>query len=89
MTSTTLGGTTFSSSYDLLDRATDLNVKRSSVVIFDQLRIFDAAGNVKTANTTLPTGTDNQALCYDEQDRLTWAGSAGTPPCGGRSRPAA
>src|SRR5205807_103908 len=33
--------------------------------------------------TTLPGGTDNQAFCYDEQDRLTWAGSTGTPPCTG------
>jgi len=40
------------------------------------------AGNVIRANNTLPAGTDNQAFCYDEQDRLTWAGSTGTPPCG-------
>src|SRR5262249_23162459 len=31
----------------------------------------------------LPTGTDNQAFCYDEQNRLTWAGSTGTPTCTG------
>ena len=48
---------------------------------FDQQRTFDDAGNVATATTTLPGGTDNQAFCYDEQDRLTWAGSTGTPPC--------
>ena len=24
---------------------------------------------------------DNQAFCYDEQDRLIWAGSTGTPSC--------
>lgn len=28
-------------------------------------------------------GTDQQQFCYDEQDRLTWAGSTGTPPCTG------
>ena len=32
--------------------------------------------------TTLATGTDNQVFCYDDQHRLTWAGSAGTPNCG-------
>jgi hypothetical protein len=44
---------------------------------FEQLRSFDGAGNVSSANTTLPAGTDNQAFCYDEQDRLTRAGSTG------------
>ena len=38
---------------------------------------------VATESTTLPGGTDNQAFCYDEQNRLTWAGSTGTPPCAG------
>lgn len=34
--------------------------------------------------TTLPSGTDYQAFCYDEQNQLTWASSAsGTVPCGG------
>lgn len=72
MTGATLGGTTFGASYDLLDRATDLNVKRTSdnATIFDQARTFAAAGNVSTINTTLPTGTDNQAFCYDEQPGL-------------------
>ncbi len=32
--------------------------------------------------TTLSAGTDNQAFCYDEQNRLVWAGSTGTPSCG-------
>ena len=41
-------------------------------------------GNVTSVQTTLTTGTDNQAFCYDEQNRLTWASAAtGTPPCGG------
>ena len=87
ITGATLGGTTYqySATFDLLARATDIKVKRSSdqATMFDQARTFDAAGNVSTANTTLPTGTDNQAFCYDEQNRLTWAGSTGTPPCTG------
>jgi RHS repeat-associated protein len=79
------GGYDYSASYDLLGRATDLKTKRTSdsATLFDQARTFDGAGNVSTASTTMPAGTDNQAFCYDEQDRLTWAGSTGTPPCTG------
>jgi RHS repeat-associated protein len=79
------GGYDYSATYDVLDRATDLKTKRTSdnAVLFDQTRVFDAAGNVTTASSTMPAGTDNQAFCYDEQDRLTWAGSVGTPPCTG------
>src|SRR5207237_5084927 len=78
------GGTyTYSAGFDLLDRTTDLKVSKTSggPTLFDQSRTVDASGNVATASTTLPAGTDNQAFCYDEQDRLTWAGSQGTPPC--------
>jgi hypothetical protein len=45
---------------------------------------FGAAGNVATESMTLPAGTDTQSFCYDEQDRLTWAGAIGTPPSTGR-----
>jgi YD repeat-containing protein len=79
-------GYDYSASYDLLDRPTDLKTRRTSdgTTVFDQSRTFDAAGNVSTASTTMPAGTDNQSFCYDEQDRLTWASSAtATPPCGG------
>jgi RHS repeat-associated protein len=85
MTSANLSATAYlySASYDLLGRATDLQLKRSSdqATLFDQTRTFDAAGNVSTANTTLSTGTDHQAFCYDEQNRLTGAASNGTLPC--------
>jgi RHS repeat-associated protein len=80
------GGYDYSASYDLLDRAFDLKTRRTSdgTTVFDQSRTFDTAGNVSTASTTMPAGTDNQSFCYDEQDRLTWASSAtATPPCGG------
>jgi YD repeat-containing protein len=42
------------------------------------------AGNATTVATTLAAATDNQVFCYDEQNRLTWAGASGTPPssCG-------
>lgn len=78
------GGYDYSAGSDLLGRATDLNWKRSSdgSTLFDQARGFDAAGNVSSESTTMPAGTDNQAFCFDEQDRLTWAGTSGTPPCG-------
>jgi len=44
---------------------------------------YDAASNVIGVATTLATGTDHQAFCYDALNRLTWAGATGTPPCGG------
>ncbi len=45
-----------------------------SIPEFRQTRGYDPVGNVTSVNTTLPAGTDNQAFCYDEQNRLTWAG---------------
>lgn len=65
----------FSASYDLLDRATDVKVKRTSdgATVFDKARGFDAAGNVSTINTTLPTGTDNQAGTANTADSLSAA----------------
>jgi RHS repeat-associated protein len=80
------GTYTYSATYDLLDRATDLKTTKTSggTVMFDQSRTFDSAGNVTSIATTMPSATDNQSFCYDEQDRLTWASSAtATPPCGG------
>jgi RHS repeat-associated protein len=91
ITGASLDGTVyqFSASDDLLGRATDLKVKSGAgATLFDQARTFDAAGNVATASTTLPGGNDNQAFCYDEQNRLTWAGSTGTAPCTGTAVPA-
>lgn len=37
----------------------------------------------------MPAGTDHQVFCYDEQNRLVWAGSTGTPPatCNGGTGP--
>src|SRR5262249_15329758 len=90
ITGASLDGTTYrySASDDLLGRATDLKVTNGATTLFDQSRTFDAAGNVGTAGTTLPGGTDQQAVCYDEQNRLTWAGSTGTAPCTGTAVPA-
>lgn len=87
ITGATLGGGTYAyaAAYDALMHPTDLKVTRTSdaATLFEQARTFDAAANVTNITTTLPQGTDVQAFCYDEQDRLTWAGSVGTPPCTG------
>ncbi|HEY4027422.1 MAG TPA: RHS repeat-associated core domain-containing protein [Candidatus Dormibacteraeota bacterium] len=78
------GAYQYSATYDLLGRAVDLTTKTSGgATLFEQARTFDPVGNIATVATTLPGGTDHQAFCYDEQNRLTWAGSAGTPPCTG------
>ncbi len=69
-------------SYDGLFRPTDTQIQQAGTTLFDQKRGYDAVGNVTSVNTTLPAGTDNQTFCYDEQNRLTWAGSTGTPSCG-------
>ena len=43
---------------------------------------YDAAGNVSSVTTTLaavgttPGGSETQAFCYDDLDRLTWAGTS-------------
>jgi RHS repeat-associated protein len=48
---------------------------------------YDAAGNILSLSSGLPAaggvsgGQDHQQFCYDEQDRLTWAGNSGTNPC--------
>jgi RHS repeat-associated protein len=84
LTAASLGGGRYqySATFDALLRPSDLKLANGSTVLFEQARTFDGAGNLTSANTTLPAGTDNQAFCYDEQDRLTWAGATGTPPCG-------
>src|SRR5579859_1981817 len=35
----------------------------------------------------LPARTDTQVFCYDEQNRLVWAGSAGAPSCSSSTVP--
>ena len=80
------GAYTYSASYDASLRPTNFQLVLSSLqtVLFSSSRTYDAVGNVTSVNTTLAAGTDHQAFCYDEQNRLTWASSAsGTIPCGG------
>jgi RHS repeat-associated protein len=85
MTSGSVGNSTYAwaLSYDTLNRLNETKVTASGTTLFDQTRSFDAVGNVWNTLTTLQAGTDNQAFCYDEQNRLIWAGAEGTPPCQG------
>jgi RHS repeat-associated protein len=66
-------------------RLTGATVTRvsDSATMFASTPSYDAVNNVVSVATTLPGGTDNQGFCYDEQDRLTWAGTSGNMPCGG------
>jgi RHS repeat-associated protein len=83
----TLSGSvyTFAASFDLLVRPTDTNLSAGGSTLYDETRTFDGVGNVSTANTNITGSTDNQAFCYDEQNRLTWSGTQGTPPCTGNA----
>ncbi len=52
---------------------------------------YDGMGKITTLSSGVPPaggqsgGQDNQQFCYDEQDRLTWAGNSGTNPCTGQA----
>jgi YD repeat-containing protein len=92
MTSASLanGVYTESLSYDALARPTETSLTHTSdsALLFDSRRAYDPVGNVANVWTSLPSGTDYQAFCYDEHNRLTWASSAtGMLPaaCGGAS----
>jgi RHS repeat-associated protein len=82
-------GLTYSATYDLLVRPTLLQVSPAGGgnALFSQVPAYDAAGNVTSSIAALNGGTDTQAFCYDDMNRLTWAGASGTPPCSGRPTP--
>ncbi len=54
-------------------------------MLYSSSRGYDAVGDVISENTALGASstTDNQVFCYDEQNRLVWAGATGTSPCNG------
>lgn len=87
VTSARLGNNTYNEtfSYDNDVRLTGVTLTKVSggATLFVSTPSYDAADNVVSISTTLPGGTDNQGFCYDEQDRLTWAATSGTKPCGG------
>jgi RHS repeat-associated protein len=71
-----------------LTHATYSHPTSSTPITYYDLGVtYDAVGNVTSVNATLPAvgslsgGQDNQQFCYDEQNRLTWAGNTGTNPC--------
>jgi RHS repeat-associated protein len=77
------GAYTLSAGYDNNLRSQSWSLSRTGAgsPLFSSTRSYDAVGNVTSIGTQLAAGTDNQAFCYDDQDRLTWAGSNGTPAC--------
>ncbi len=78
------GGTyTYAEGFDLVDRPTELKLTLTSTgsTLFDSQPSYGARGNVVAVNTTLPQGYDVQQFCYDDFNRLTWAGTSGTNPC--------
>jgi len=71
--------------------ATWLSGSGSSGTILSQNRTYDPASNVTSLSTTLAAvpgvsgsgGSETQNYCYDEQNRLVWAGNSGTQPGSG------
>lgn len=78
-------------SYDAdlrLTQATDTQPTTGNPITSYSLGVtYDAVGNVTSLSAALPAaggqsgGQDNQQFCYDELNRLTWAGDSGTNPC--------
>ena len=71
--------------------ATWLPGSGNSGQILSNSRTYDLAGNVTSVATTMAAvpgqsgsgGSETQNFCYDEQNRLVWAGNAGTQPGSG------
>ena len=71
--------------------ATWLSGSGSSGTILSQSRTYDPASNVTSLSTTLAAvpgasgsgGSETQNFCYDEQNRLVWAGNGGSQPLAG------
>ncbi len=63
----------------------------STGTIYSDSRIYDAADNVLSVSATQAAvpgqsgsgGTETQNFCYNEQNRLVWAGNSGTVPAAG------
>jgi hypothetical protein len=62
--------------------ADDLVRISTGAMLFDEQMSYDPVGNVSAVTTILPAGTDHQLFGYDEQNRLTWAGTGTGNPCG-------
>jgi len=63
----------------------------TSGTLFSQSRVYDPASIVISLSTTQAAvpgssgsgGSESQNFCYDEQNRLVWAGTSGTQPAAG------
>jgi RHS repeat-associated protein len=68
----------------------------NSGTYFSQGLTYDPASNLTSLATTQAAvtgnsntgGSETQVFCYDEQNRLLWAGNSGTPTCTGNGTPA-
>ncbi|GER88987.1 hypothetical protein KDW_31490 [Dictyobacter vulcani] len=74
-------------SYDGIQRPQTTSATRAGGTFWSQMRGYDNVGNVTSVNTTLSTTgnvlqTDSQSFCYDDLNRLVWAGNSGTPTGG-------
>ncbi|HLG78379.1 MAG TPA: RHS repeat-associated core domain-containing protein, partial [Ktedonobacteraceae bacterium] len=76
-------GTIYTASYDTGMRLTSASLTQSSTnaSLYQTQPAYDAANNVVSVATSITGSTDTQQFCYDSLNRLTWAGSTGTPPC--------
>lgn len=70
---------------------TSLGCGGTNGTIFSQNMAYDPAGNVLSSTTSYAPvngvsgsgGSQTQDFCYDEQNRLVWAGNSGTVPAAG------
>jgi RHS repeat-associated protein len=76
-------GDIYTASYDSGMRLTSASLTRASdnTVLYQTQPAYDAVNNVVNVQTSISGATDTQQFCYDSLNRLTWAGSTGTPPC--------
>jgi RHS repeat-associated protein len=73
------------------EQATWLPGSGNSGTILDQSLTYDNAGNVTGETTQMASvpgqsgsgGSETQNFCYDEQNRMVWAGDGGTQPGAG------
>ena len=89
--STALATDQFSYDGNLRPLSTSTSWQSGGGAIFSQTRTYDPASNVTSLsttqaavpNTTNSGGSETEAFCYDEYNRLVWAGNTGAPPAAG------
>ncbi len=77
------GTYSYAASFDTGMRLTgaSLTLASNSSLLYQTQPTYDAVSNVVGVQTSISGQTDTQQFCYDDLDRLTWAGTNGTPPC--------